>query len=103
MANTKRKIPPARTKEGRENQLIALAFDVAEERMRDGTASSQLITHFLKLGSMREEKELEKLKYENELLKAKREALESDRRIEDLYRKAINSMRIYQGNTDSDD
>lgn len=102
--NTKRtsgessKIRPALTPEARENQLIYLATDLAEQQLRDGTASSQVITHYLKLGTTKERLEKEKLEKENELLKAKTEALQSAKRIEALYADAISAMRKYSGN-----
>lgn len=88
---------PATTPEARENQLIALAADLAEKQIRDGTASSQLITHFLKLGSSREKLEQERLARENELLDAKVEAMASAKRVEELYAQALNAMRSYAG------
>lgn len=88
---------PASTPEARENQLIALAADLAERQMRDGTASSQIITHYLKLGSTREQLEQERLRMENELAQAKIEAMASAVRIEELYSKAISAMRNYAG------
>lgn len=100
--NTPRR-PPATTPEGRENQLIALAVDCAEQQLREGTASSQLITHYLKMGSSREKLEQEKLSYENELLQAKREALASQKRVEELYMTALNAMRSYAGQDPLDD
>ena len=89
--------PPATTPEGRENQLIALAMDLTEKQMRDGTASSQIITHYLKLGSTRERIEQERLSQENELLRAKIEAMASAKRVEELYETALNAMRSYAG------
>jgi hypothetical protein len=88
---------PATTPEQRENQLIALAADLAERQMRDGTASSQIITHYLKLGSTREELEKDRLRIENELAKAKIEAMASASRMEELYAEAIDAMRGYAG------
>lgn len=88
---------PAITPEGRENQLIASAIDLAEKQIRSGTASSQVITHYLKLGSTRERLEQERLRKENELLSAKVEQLASAKRIEDLYNTALNAMRSYAG------
>lgn len=88
---------PADTPEERQGQLIALAMDVAEQQMRNGTASSQVITHFLKVGSLKEQLELEKLKRENRLLEAKSDALESAARVEQLYADAIQSFGIYHG------
>lgn len=89
--------PPATTPEGRENQLISAAVDLAERQIHEGTASSQVITHFLKLGSTREQLEQERLRHENELLKVKKEAIESAARMEELYSAAIGAMRAYQG------
>lgn len=97
----KRKIKPASSPEARENQMISLAIDLAEQQLLDGTASSQVITHYLKLGSMREQLEKEKLEEENKLLRAKTEALESQKRTEELYQKALDAMRQYSG-VDSD-
>lgn len=81
----------------RENQMIALAMDRAEERLRDGTATSQEIVHFLKLGSSREKAEREKLERENEVLRAKAESYQSSQKIEELYSEAIDAMRLYSG------
>lgn len=82
--------------------MVNAAIDLAEEQIRQGTASSQVITHFLKLGSTRERLEQERIAHENELLQVKREAIESQKRIEDLYANAIGAMRAYQGAEDSD-
>ena len=86
--------------EGRENQLIALAVDLAEKQLLEGTASSQVIVHYLKLGTQKEKEEVEKLKRENELLIAKKEAYQSARHVEELYSKAIEAMKSYSGNSD---
>lgn len=88
---------PAKTFESRENQLIALAVDLAEKQLSDGTASAQVIAHYLKLGSTKERLEKQKLVTENELLKAKTESLKSQKKIEDLYLNAITAMRSYSG------
>lgn len=93
---------PATTPEARELQLIALATDLAEQQLRDGTASSQVISHFLKLGCSRAELEREKLARENELLRAKAEALQSDQRKEEMFKEAIEAMRRYQGISSGD-
>lgn len=98
----RRKAPPALTVEDREQQLIALAVDVAEEQLREGTASSQVITHFLKLGTTLAKLERDKLLEENKLLKAKTRALESAERSEAMYAEALKAMRRYQG-ADSDE
>lgn len=91
------KVKPALTPEARENQMISLAIDLAEKQLIEGTASSQVITHYLKLGSSKERLEKEKLEKENELLRAKTEALESERRTEELYADAIAAMQKYRG------
>ena len=98
-----RKSRPASTPEARENQLISLAVDLAEQQLRDGTASSQVISHYLKLGSTKASLEKEKLERENELLRAKTENLESAKRIEELYKDALNAMQRYSGMGGQDD
>ena len=90
-------IRPALTPEARENQLISLAVDLAEEQLRNGTASSQVITHYLKLGSTKEKIEKEILVKQKELIEAKTENLQQSKRIEELYSNAINAMRVYSG------
>lgn len=102
-SSSSRKMRPALTPEARENQMISLAVDRAEQQLRDGTASSQVIVHYLKLGSLKEKLEREKLEEENKLLRAKTEAMESAKRIEELYSEAINAMRRYSGHGDPDD
>lgn len=102
-ANPPRKRPPATTPESRENQMIALAMDVVEERLRNGTASSQETTHFLKLGSIKEKRELALLEQELELKKAKTEAIQSAKRVEELYSKALKAMKSYTGAEGGDD
>ena len=101
--NNPKRMRPALTPEARENQLISLAVDLAEEQLRDKTASSQVITHFLKLGTTKAELEKEKLAKENELLRAKTESIESQKRIEELYAEALNAMRKYNGQGDPDE
>lgn len=100
--STKRR-RPALTPEARENQLIALATDLVEKRLIEGTASSQETTHFLKLAGRKSRLEIERQELENELIKARTEALQSSKRIEELYANAINAMRKYNGQDDSDD
>lgn len=90
------KFYPAASEEARENQLIALAYDVAEERLRNGTASSQEVVHFLRLGSVKERKELELMQKKIELDSAKTKALQSAQRIEELYSNAIAAFRSYK-------
>jgi len=89
--------PPAGTPEARENQLIALAVDLAEQQLRDGTASSQVITHYLKLGSTKEKLEKEIMAKQAQLLDAKTEALKSAKHIEELYADAMKAFRGYSG------
>lgn len=93
----KKKIRPALSPEARENQLIYLATELAEEQLRNGTASSQVITHYLKLGSSKEKIEKEILERQKELITAKTEALQSAKHIEELYANAIDAMRHYGG------
>lgn len=97
------KMRPALTPEAREGQLIALATDLVEQRLRDGTATSQEVVHFLRLGSMRERLERERLENENILLRAKTEALESQAKVEELYANAIKAMQRYSGNYNDDE
>jgi len=92
---------PALTPEGRENQLISLAMDLVEQRLRDGTATSQEVTHFLRLGSPMNRLEEEKLKKEIELLEAKKSDLESREKVEELYSEAMKAFGIYSGQTNA--
>ena len=108
MAKTKisdsiRAIRPALTPEARENQMISLAVDLAERQLQKGTASSQVITHYLKLGSTRERLERERLEEENKLLKARTEQIQSMKRVEELYEEAIKAMRNYSGQGEQDE
>lgn len=86
---------PATTPEGRENQMIQLAITLAEKQLMEGTASSQVITHFLKLGSTKEALEKEKLIKENALLRAKTEQIESQQDLKGLFKDAIRAMSDY--------
>lgn len=92
-----REIRPALTPEARENQLISLAVDLAEKQLLEGTASSQVITHYLKLGSTKERIEKEILEEQKKLISAKTENLQSAKRIEVLYKEAMDAMRLYSG------
>lgn len=94
---------PAMTPDAREKQMIALAMDSAEKQLREGTASSQVITHFLKLGSQRERLERERLEEENKLLRAKTEALQTAKNVEELYADAIAAMQEYRGENNSEE
>lgn len=95
--STKKRRRRALTPEAREQQLTALAMDLVEQRLIDGTASSQETTHFLKLASTKANLEREKLRYETELIRAKKEAINSAQRSEELFDRAIKAMRGYQG------
>ena len=88
---------PALDPEARENQLIALAINLAEKQLIEGTASSQVITHYLKLGSTKERIEKEILEKQKDLITAKTEAIQSAKRVEELYANALEAMRTYSG------
>jgi hypothetical protein len=98
--DNQRRRRPASTVEGRENQLIALAVDLAEKQLLDGSASSQVISHYIKLGSTRERLEKEILEKQKELLVAKTESIQSAKKIEELYRNALDAMKNYGGKDD---
>lgn len=104
---TRKEVPKksrrATTPEGREDQLISLAIDLAEEQLRNGTASSQVITHYLKLGSTKERLEKEILEEQKELMKAKTETLKSAKKVEELYADAITAMRSYSGSNETEE
>lgn len=102
-AGSSGKMRPAISVEARENQLVSLAVDLAERQLREGTASSQVITHYLKLGSTREKLERERLEEENKLLKAKTKALENAEEVKVLYEQALKAMRNYAGQGEPDD
>lgn len=89
--------PPGKTPEDRENQLISLAVDVAEQQMRDGTVSAQVLAHYLKLGSSRERLDQEKLQLEKKLLEARTEQIASEKNLEFLFKDAISAITQYQG------
>lgn len=88
---------PARTPDERENQLVEAATDLAEQQLRDGTASAQVITHYLKLGSSRERLEQERLRGEIYVAQVKAEHMASEMRVEELMNKALDAIRGYQG------
>lgn len=102
-APVRRRRPSAKTVERREAQLVSMAMDLAEEQMLDGSASAQVITHYLKLGSMRERLERDRLRSENQLLKARVDQLAASARLEEVYAEAIKAMRSYQGQEPEDD
>jgi hypothetical protein len=95
--DSKKAIRPALNPEQRENQMIALAIDLAEQQLLDGTASSQVITHYLKLAATKE-----KTKLENELLKAKTENLQAAKKSEELFAEAIKEFKSYSGSSEDD-
>lgn len=95
--NKERRIRPGLTPEAREDQLVALATNLAEKQLLDGTASSQVITHYLKIGSTKERIEKEILKKQKDLIEAKTEALKSEKRVEELYEQALSAMKRYSG------
>ena len=92
-----RKMRPALSPEARENQLVSLAVDLAENQLLEGTASAQVITHYLKLGSTKERIEKEILEKQKDLIEAKTQALHSAQKIEELYKNALLAMRNYSG------
>lgn len=94
--NTRRR-PPAATPEGQINRCISLAYDLAEKQLEEGTASSQVISKFLELGTKEKELAIKRAEHENELLKAKTEAIKSQARSEEFYKKVINAFRSYSG------
>lgn len=101
--NKSRSKRPALTPESRENQMISLAMDLAEQKLRDGTASAQLITEFVKRGSTKSRLENEILQEQKKLLAAKTENLKSAQRTEELFEAAIKAMKRYSGNGDVED
>jgi len=103
MQNSPTKRPPAKTLEAQENLMISLSMDLVEKRLREGTASSQETTHFLKLGSTPARLEREILEQEIELKKAKTDQIQSSKRIEELYTNALDAMSKYKGEKRSDD
>lgn len=100
---TSKKRSSARSVEGKENEMIGLAIDEAERRIREGTASSQIITHYLKLGTTRERLEKDILEEKRKLLRAQTESIESSKRIEKLYERAIKAMKTYSPNSEEDE
>ena len=89
--------PSAKSVAEQENRMISLAMDLAEQQLSDGTASQQVITHFLKLGAMRESLEVEKIRKEIALLQAKADAIEAAKNMENMFAEAIDAMREYSG------
>lgn len=99
--DSKRTMRPALTPEAEENQMISLAIDLAKRQLLDGTASSQVITHFLQLGSSKRRLETEMMEQQKELIQAKTEAIKSAKSVEELYNKAIKAMKVYSGEEES--
>ena len=99
----KKRRPPAKTPEAREDQMVSLAVDLAQQQLEDGTATSQVITHFLKIGATASKIEKEILKEQRELIRAKTEALKSAKKVEELYLEALTAMRRYTGNKRGDE
>lgn len=95
----KRRRKPAQTVEDRENELVKSATDLAAKQLLEGTASPSVITHFLRLGSVREQLERRKLLKENEMMDVKMAAIEASERREQEYAEAINALRRYKGET----
>lgn len=100
---TGRQQAPARTVEGREQQMMALAMDLAEKKLRDGTASNMLICHFLKLATVQAELDKEKTKVDVDWRKAQIKAIEEQKSLEETYNKAIEALKTYQGIQGEDD
>lgn len=94
---------PATTPKDREDELINLAVNLAEKQLRDGTASTQVIVHYLKLGSTRGMLEQEMLENQTKLVRAKTESIQSQQRVEELYKNALDAMRIYGGGGEIED
>lgn len=93
---------PALTREAKQNQLISLAIDQAEEQLRNKKASSQVLTHFLKLATVQAELDLERQRKENMMIEAKTKALQSSQNMEELTEKAIKAFKTYSGQEDED-
>lgn len=93
----RRPLRPATTVQGRENQMISLAEQLAERQLREGTAPAQVVTHYLKLGSSRERLEQVRIEHEIMLLSGKVEQINSGQRMEELYKEALGAMREYKG------
>ena len=92
----------ASTPEGRENEMIMLAYLEVEQRIRNHTATSQELVHFLKMGSEKERLEREKLEVEMELQRVKADAIESSKHMEELYNNAIDAMKLYSGSEEDE-
>ena len=93
----KRNLPPALTPEAAEAQMISLAMDCAKQQLIDGTASSQVITHFLKLGTQKHKAEMEKMRLETELVRARTESIKANAKSEEMFKEAMEAMKRYSG------
>lgn len=102
-SGSQRPMRPGLTPEARENQLISLAVDLAEKQLRAGTASSQVITHYLKLGSTKEKIEKEILEKQKELIEAKTKSYQSADELKELFANALTAMKRYSGGGNNDD
>ena len=102
-AESEKETRPAINPDARQNQLISLAVNLAEKQLKEGTASSQVITHFLKLATVKEQVELEKIQMEKELLKAKIDSLEATKQTAEKFEQAIKAMKSYQGTSDDEE
>ena len=101
--SSRKKIRPALNPDARENQLISLAVDLAEKQLLEGTASSQVITHYLKMGSSKERLEREKLEEENKLLREKTKRLQSEQKSDTFYEEVLKAFKVYSGASDDED
>lgn len=100
MEKSQQKTLPARTPEARENQLINLAINLAEQKLRDGTASSQIITTLLNMATTKYQLENEKLRSDLKVASAKIEQMQNQGDMKDMYEKALVAFRTYQGNVE---
>lgn len=95
-----REFAPAMSSEARDAQMSSLAYDLVEQRLRDGTATSQETTYFLKLSSPVATRQQKKLDKEIELLEAKTEAIKAAKRMDEVYMEAIGAFKLYAGEQD---
>lgn len=92
-----RRRSPAKTPEERESMLIAMSLSRIEQQIADGTVSSQVLTHFAKLGSSRERLEQERLRNENEVLRKKVQTMEAAVDVKNLMEDALAAFKGYSG------
>lgn len=97
---TEKKRKPASTPEARESQLINLAYNLAEEQLREGTASPSIVNHFLKLSTQRESLELDNLRSKAKLQEAKAQQIDMAKENEELTKAAIEAMKNYSGSSE---